>query len=99
MKDLTLFTLGKDKYGIWRDEAPTVKDFQTIHWLPPVPKHIAGLSLLDGLSVTLFDLPACVGLPPIIRKKASYPVLMAEHAKKNYRLYGRFYHRTLCYLS
>ena len=81
MRDLTLFTLGENKYGIWQDEAPTVKEFQTIHWLPPVPKHIAGLSILDGQPVTLFDLPVCVGLSPITKEKQCYPTLFLDHEK------------------
>ncbi|MHC4455593.1 MAG: chemotaxis protein CheW [Planctomycetota bacterium] len=81
MRELTLFSLGKTKYGIWQDEVPVVKDIGAIHWLPPVPRHIAGLTILDGHSLTLFDLPACIGLSPISKEKASYPVLLVEHGK------------------
>ncbi len=82
MRDLTLFTLGKYKYGIWQDQAPTVKEIEAIHWLPPAPKHIAGLSILDGQTVTLFDLPACIGFSPISKEKQSYPVLLIKNPEK-----------------
>ncbi len=82
MRDLTLFNLGGMKYGIWQDEFRDVRDVQAIHWLPPVPKHIAGMSILDGRTVTLFDLPACIGLSPLTRKGKKYPVLLYEHENR-----------------
>ncbi len=82
MRDLTLFNLGGMKYGIWQDEFRDVRDVQAIHWLPPVPKHIAGMSILDGRTVTLFDLPACIGLSPLTKKGKKYPVLLYEHENR-----------------
>ncbi len=82
MRDLTLFNLGGMKYGIWQDEFRDVRDVQAIHWLPPVPKHILGMSILDGRTVTLFDLPACIGLSPLTKKGEKYPVLLYEHENR-----------------
>lgn len=81
MRKLTIFNLGELKYGIWRNEAIAVKDVEHIHWLPPIPKHIAGMSILEGRTVTIFDLPACIGLSPLARKRQKYSVIVFEHEK------------------
>ena len=81
MRELTIFNLGELKYGIWRNEAIAVKDVEHIHWLPPIPKHIAGMSILEGRTVTMFDLPACIGLSPLARKRQKYSVIVFEHEK------------------
>lgn len=81
MRELIIFNLGELKYGIWRDEAIAVKDVEHIHWLPPIPKHIAGMSILEGRTVTMFDLPACIGLSPLARKRQKYSVIVFENEK------------------
>ncbi len=81
MRELIIFNLGELKYGIWRNEAIAVKDVEHIHWLPPIPKHIAGMSILEGRTVTMFDLPACIGLPPLARKRQKYSVIVFENEK------------------
>ncbi len=81
MRELTIFNLGEVKYGIWRNAAIAVKDVEHIHWLPPIPKHIAGMSILEGRTVTMFDLPACIGLSPLARKRQKYSVILFEHEK------------------
>jgi len=81
MRELTIFNLGELKYGIWRNEAIAVKDVEHIHWLPPIPKHIAGMSILEGRTVTMFDLPACIGLSPLARKRQKYSVIVFENEK------------------
>jgi len=81
MRQLTIFNLGEVKYGIWRNAAIAVKDIEHIHWLPPIPKHIAGMSILEGRTVTMFDLPACIGLSPLARKRQKYSVILFEHEK------------------
>lgn len=81
MRELIIFNLGELKYGIWRNEAIAVKDVEHIHWLPPIPKHIAGMSILEGRTVTMFDLPACIGLSPLARKRQKYSVIVFENEK------------------
>jgi len=81
MRELTIFNFGEVKYGIWRNEAIAVKDVEHIHWLPPIPKHIAGMSILEDRTVTMFDLPACIGLSPLARKRQKYSVILFEQEK------------------
>ncbi len=81
MRELIIFNLGELKYGIWRNEAIAVKDVEHIHWLPPILKHIAGMSILEGRTVTMFDLPACIGLSPLARKRQKYSVIVFENEK------------------
>lgn len=77
-RKLTLLNLGNIKYGVWEDEILSIKDVRAIHWLPPVPEYIAGMSILNGDTITLFDFPACIGLSSVNKDKNSYFVLLTE---------------------
>ena len=81
-RKLTLLNLGNMKYGVWEDEILSIKDVSAIHWLPPVPEYIAGMSILNGGTVTLFDFPACIGLSSVNKDKSSYFVLLTEQEEK-----------------
>ncbi len=81
-RKLTLLNLGNMEYGVWEDEILSIKNVRAIHWLPPVPEYIAGMSIIDTGVVTLFDLPACIGLPPVNKDKSSYFVLFTEQEEK-----------------
>ncbi len=81
-RKLTLINLGNMKYGVWEDEILSIKDVRAIHWLPPVPEYIAGMSILNGDTATLFDFPACIGLSSVDKDKNSYFVLLTEQDTK-----------------
>lgn len=81
-RKLTLLNLGNMNYGVWEDEILSIKDVRAIHWLPPVPEYIAGMSILNGGTVALFDFPACIGLSSVNKDKSSYFVLLTEQEKK-----------------
>lgn len=83
MKELTLFNLADLKYGIWRDKFQAIKEVKSIHWLPPDPGFISGMSAIEGRTIALFDLCACLGLPAIDRKKEIYSVLLCEYEGKH----------------
>lgn len=77
-RKLTLLNLDNKEYGVWEDEILSIKDVRAIHWLPPIPEYIAGMSILNGGTVTLFDFPACIGLSSVNKDKSSYFVLLTE---------------------
>ena len=81
-RNLTLLNLDNMEYGVWEDEILSIKDVRAIHWLPPVPEYIAGMSILNGGTVTLFDFPACIGLSSVNKDKSSYFVLLTEQEEK-----------------
>lgn len=64
MRELFLLQAGGQQYGVWKDEIVSVKDVQTLHRLPLAPACIAGMSIIDDRTVTLADLPVCIGHAP-----------------------------------
>ncbi len=81
MRDLLILNLGGISFGVWRDEIISIRDVQTIHRLPLTPMCIAGMSILDGRTVTLADLAVCIGLSPISRDCAQHILLLSETEK------------------
>jgi len=61
MRELLLISVSGIQYGIWKDEILSVEDARAIHRLPLSPACIAGISIVDGRTVTLADLPVCIG--------------------------------------
>lgn len=64
MRELLLVTIEDQQYGIWKDDILSVKDLQTLHRLPLSPACVAGISIVDDHTVTLADLPVCIGYAP-----------------------------------
>lgn len=61
MRELFLFCSSGIQYGIGKDEILSVRDLHALHRIPLSPARIAGI-LSDGdRTVTLADLPACIG--------------------------------------
>ncbi|KPJ77602.1 MAG: hypothetical protein AMJ54_07335 [Deltaproteobacteria bacterium SG8_13] len=75
MNTLTVYTVGDLRYGLAEDRDPLLVGIRDIHWLPPVSPHIAGITVLDEHTVTLLDLRACLGLPPMPRNRQRYLLL------------------------
>ncbi len=80
-REIILLKLDRTKYGLWKDEVPSIKEIRNIHWLPPTPPYIAGMSSLNGRAMGLLDLSACMGHSPISREKRSYVLLTPGQEK------------------
>jgi chemotaxis signal transduction protein/nucleoid-associated protein YgaU len=61
MRELLLIRIESRRYGIGKEEIQAVREVKTVHRLPLSPACIAGVSLIDDRTVTLFDLAACLG--------------------------------------
>jgi chemotaxis signal transduction protein/nucleoid-associated protein YgaU len=75
MKTLCVYNLGDLSYGIWEAGEPHTLEARDIHWLASMPAHIAGITVRDDHTVTLLDLPACLGLAPVAGKYSTYRLL------------------------
>ena len=64
MRELFLTSFGVIQYGIWKDEILSVRDLDSLHRIPLSPACIAGIMIDDGRTVTLVDLPGCMGYEP-----------------------------------
>jgi chemotaxis signal transduction protein len=61
MRELFLTSFNGIQYGIWKDEILAVRDIYSLHRIPLCPSRIAGIMIEDGQTVTLADLPVCIG--------------------------------------
>jgi chemotaxis signal transduction protein/nucleoid-associated protein YgaU len=61
MRDLFLIDFGGMQYGVWKDETLSVKDIDALHRIPLSPAYIAGFMIADRQTVTVADLPWCIG--------------------------------------
>jgi chemotaxis signal transduction protein len=61
MRELFLTSFSGIQYGIWKDEILSVRDIHALHRIPLSPPRIAGIMIDDGRTVTLADLPVCIG--------------------------------------
>jgi len=61
MKELFLTSLRGIQYGIWKDEILSVRELDALHRIPLSPACIAGILIDDNRTVTLADLPVCIG--------------------------------------
>lgn len=81
MRELFLLNIGGMKYGVWKDEILSIKDLQTIQWLPPICRSIAGMSILEGRTLTPIDLAVCIGLSPVTGEGKSHILVLSEREK------------------
>src|SRR5512135_2073372 len=63
MSELLIVNIDGGDYGIRKDDVVSVREKPTLHRLPGSPASIAGLSIIDGKTVLLADLAACLGCP------------------------------------
>ena len=78
MRELLYIFISGMEYGIWNDELLSVKDNLSIHHLPLVHSCIAGISLVNDRIITLADISACIGHPPVSRFSESHILLLSE---------------------
>ena len=81
MRELFLTSFGVIQYGIWKDEILSVRDLDSLHRIPLSPACIAGIMIDDGRTVTLADLPVCMGYEPSQGTGQGCILLMAEGEK------------------
>jgi len=78
MRELFLTSFDGIQYGIWKDEILAVRNIRALHRIPLSPVRIAGIMIEDGRTVTLADLPACIGHKPSRGKERGCILLMQE---------------------
>ena len=61
MKELFLITFAGIQYGIWKDDILSVRSLDALHRIPLSPACIAGIMLEGDHTVTLANLPVCIG--------------------------------------
>lgn len=64
MREIFLIRIEDQQYAVWKDEIASVTAVQPLHRLPLSPSCIAGMSIVDGRTITLADLTACIGRKP-----------------------------------
>ena len=61
MREIFLADLKNIQYGIWKDEIVSVRELDALHRIPMIPACIAGILIENGQTVTLANLPVCIG--------------------------------------
>ncbi len=78
MRDLLAFALEGGRFGVWKDLIPAMRPVKELHALPLSSSWIAGVTRFDGRTVTLLDVSACIGLPPIRDRSGMTALFSAE---------------------
>ncbi len=81
MRELFLTSFSGIQYGIWKDEILSVRNLDALHRIPLSPACIAGILIDDGHTVTLVDLPVCMGYESTSGNGQGCILLMAEGEK------------------
>jgi len=81
MRELLVFTLEGQRYGIWKDEVQSIRDVSLLHRIPLSPPCIAGMSIIDDRTVTLADFAVCLGHAPASDKGKGRILLMPGKEK------------------
>ncbi|MFZ5523973.1 MAG: chemotaxis protein CheW [Pseudomonadota bacterium] len=81
MRELFLASFSGIQYGIWKDEILSVRDIRALHRIPLSPPRIAGIMIDGDRTVTLADLPACIGHEPTLGAEQGCILLKQEGDK------------------
>jgi hypothetical protein len=57
------------QFGIIRTQAFSPRAIEHLNVLPQTQASFAGIALLDGQTLTCYDLSACLGFPPLKEKR------------------------------
>lgn len=68
-QNLLLIPLGADLWAVREEDVASISPVKPLHRLPLSPPQVAGMTILDGGTVTVFDLNACVGAPPLAQER------------------------------
>jgi len=88
-KELLIISFGSSRYGVWEDDVLAKHEIHRVHRLPMTPRLFSGISDIDGHTVNLFDLGACLGHEPCSREDAGRALVVARGKKLQAFLYGR----------
>jgi chemotaxis signal transduction protein/nucleoid-associated protein YgaU len=77
MRELLVFPLSGCRYGIWKDEVASLREVGELHVMPFASSLIAGAAEIDGKTVALADIGACIGLP-LLEKTRGVTALLAS---------------------
>ena len=64
MRDLLTFIVDGSRYGVWKDRIHSIKGIDELHALPLASSWVAGVANIEGRTVTLLDIAACIGFAP-----------------------------------
>ena len=78
MRELLLVQINGRRYAVGNEEVADVRSAGVIHRLPLSPAWMAGIALVDGRTVTVADLAACLGHDVMSNSDANVLVLKAE---------------------
>lgn len=81
MKELVLVPFASIQYGIWKDDIRSVRSLDALHRIPLSPACIAGIMINGGHTVTLANLPVCIGSGSTQEIKQGCILLMGESEK------------------
>ncbi len=81
MREIFLIRIGDQQYAVWKDEIESVTNIPTLHRLPLSPSCIAGMSIIDGRTITLADLPVCIGHAPASANGKSRILMLSGNGK------------------
>lgn len=81
MKELVLVPFASIQYGIWKDDIRSVRSLDALHRIPLSPACIAGIMINGGHTVTLANLPVCIGSGSTQEIKQGCILLMEEGEK------------------
>ncbi|MBE9535760.1 MAG: chemotaxis protein CheW, partial [Proteobacteria bacterium] len=75
---LLVTKMGGSNYGVWKDDFKSMQEGRHISTLPLTPPHFAGITDVEGRTVSLFDLAVLVGLPPMHSYEKNSLFLMSD---------------------
>lgn len=89
-RNLLLFPLFSGTCGVWERDVDSIAAARPLHRLPLSPAVVAGVTVIDDRSVTIFDLNACLGMPaPAPQGAARYLLLKNGDRTSGFAVAGR----------
>src|SRR5512135_382400 len=89
-QNLLLFSIGTTTWGVGDQDITAVTAARPLHHLPLSPPSVAGMSLIDEKAVTVFDLGACLGAPPLAEPhKGSFLLITRDDRTTAFAVAGK----------
>lgn len=88
-RELLIISFGSSRYGVWKDEVLARHEIDRVHRLPLTPRLFSGITDIEGHTVNLFDLGACLGHEPNSREVTGRALVVARGKKLQAFLCGR----------
>jgi chemotaxis signal transduction protein/nucleoid-associated protein YgaU len=85
-----LFSIGTTTWGVGDQDITAVTAARPLHRLPLSPPSVAGMALIEDKPVTVFDLGACLGAPPLAGpEKGSFLLINREGRTTAFAVAGK----------